>query len=448
MKKMLILALALLTGVACAADRYKDRMFDVEKNKDVSVAKDVPFLSSYHAITKALKAYSITNPEATMAYFYTSEKETKNQDLKIDLYTPKGDKETDRAAVIVSHGGAMVAGAKDDFNQHTVNYCDSLAARGYVTASLEYRLGVTVTEKDYQQHIDSADFARAVYRGVQDIRATVRYFRANAKTLGINPNRIYLIGNSAGAIISLENIYSSTESDFPAYMNYSGVPDLGALDLYGESGYDSRANAAAALWGAVHNLDMIGNNETPVLLIHGTDDKTVSFKTARPLSNVAAVLENLIPSSKGAMAASYTLDLNAPTLYGSYVIDSLLTKKNIAHETYFVEGVGHEFYDEDKYTAEVQKKVFNFLYDLTQAPTAIPVMVYARPAGIHMGEGNMSFTVGRGIGLQYVVRDVRGMLVQSGRVTAGEMVDLSRLSNGSFILSVKGERSVRFNLAR
>ncbi len=436
----------MLTGFACAAERYKDRMFDVEKKKDVSVATGVPFLSSYHAITTALMLYSLKEKDATIAYFYTTETDTKDQDLKMDLYTPKGDKETDRAVVIVNHGGAMVAGSKNDYAQHTVNYCDSLAARGYVTASLEYRLGVTVTEKDYQLHIDSADFARAVYRGVQDVRATVRYFRANAEKLGINPNRIYLVGNSAGAIISLENIYSSTEEDFPKYVNYKGVPDLGALDSYGEQGFDSRANAAASLWGAVHNLDMIGDNDTPVLLIHGTGDGTVSFKTARPLSNVAAVLENIIPSSLGAMAASYTLDLNAPTLYGSYVIDSLLTKKNIAHETYFVEGMGHEFYDDEKYTATVQKKVFDFLYNQTQTPVAIPALVYARPAGIHMGERNMSFTVGQGIGLQYAVRDIRGNVVQNGRVTAGEMVDLSSLHDGAFVVQVKGERSVRFNL--
>ena len=64
-------------------------------------------------------------------------------------------------------------------------------------------VGITAVIKDKALTIDSLDFSRTVYRGIQDVRAAVRYFRANADELGIDPNRIYLIGNSAGAILSL-----------------------------------------------------------------------------------------------------------------------------------------------------------------------------------------------------------------------------------------------------
>ena len=47
------------------------------------------------------------------------------------------------------------AGAKDDKDQHTVTYCDSLAARGFVTAAVEYRLGITAKIKNNTLiHID------------------------------------------------------------------------------------------------------------------------------------------------------------------------------------------------------------------------------------------------------------------------------------------------------
>ena len=146
MKKLTLLLLSALVSFSAAADRYKDRLFDVSVERDVSFAKGVPHLSSYHKITEALMVYGLLSDDATIVYFYTTENEVAQKDLKLDLYKPKGDKETSRPAVIVAHGGAMVAGSKNDYAQHTVNYCDSLAARGFVTASIEYRLGVTLTD--------------------------------------------------------------------------------------------------------------------------------------------------------------------------------------------------------------------------------------------------------------------------------------------------------------
>ena len=91
-------------------------------------------------------------------YFYTNENDVELKPLLMDLYTPKGDTEKKRAAVIVSHGGAFVAGAKDDTDQQTVTYCDSLAARGFVAASIEYRMGVTLAGSGINYSIDSVDF--------------------------------------------------------------------------------------------------------------------------------------------------------------------------------------------------------------------------------------------------------------------------------------------------
>lgn len=452
------LSVLFLTTSTVAAERYKDRQFKVKKTENVSFATDVPHLNSYHKITEALLTYNATaeilkKDPSTVAYFYTNENDSENRDLKLDLYEPKDDKSKNRALVIVSHGGAMVAGAKDDFEQKSVNYCDSLAARGYVTASIEYRLGVTLTEKNKQLHIDSVDFARAVYRGVQDIRAAVRYFRANAEKYGIDPDRIYLLGNSAGAIISLEDVYAQNEDAFPSYVHKKGAPKLGELDKFGSQGYSPFANGVVALWGAVHNLDMIGDNNVPVLLIHGTDDATVYFKTGRPLSNVAKVLQNLIPSELGATIASFALDLHAPTLYGSYVIDSLLTKKKIEHETFFVEGVGHEFYDDStRLEKEVQKRAFDFLYKLTQSEPvtgvkSAPIML-VQASAVRMGNSNMNFSVTRGQDLEFAVVDLRGRVAMSGRVSAGQTIDLSAMNSGVYVLRVQGERGLRFGLSK
>jgi acetyl esterase/lipase len=168
--------------------------------------------------------------------FYANETVTKDVDLTMDIYSPKDDTENKRAAVIVAHGGSFVAGAKDDKDQKSIAYCNSLATRGFVAVSIDYRLGVTVQGDlpaptpgatgfgallpllasinqgaTYNLTIDEVDYARAVYRGVQDINAAVRYLRANAETYGIDPERIYVLGNSAGAILAIENIYTSKD---------------------------------------------------------------------------------------------------------------------------------------------------------------------------------------------------------------------------------------------
>ena len=444
--KKTALFLACAVAFVGAAERYKDRMFDVSVKRDVTYASNVKHLKTLNSISTAIITYAMLN-DGMPVYLYDNETDLTEVSLKMDIYQPKNDSEKKRPAVLVMHGGAFAAGSKNDYDQHTVTYCDSLAARGFVTAAVQYRLGITAVIKDKALTIDSLDFSRTVYRGIQDVRAAVRYFRANADELGIDPNRIYLIGNSAGAILSLENIYMDKESEIPPAAK--NAPDLGGLDAYGVQGYGSQANAVAALWGAVHDPKIIEDVKKPVLLVHGKADSTVVWKTGRPLSNIAAVLENLMPSmaaSVGAMA----FHVATPTLYGSYVIDSVLTANNVEHDTYFVEGQPHEFYDYEDYDVKVQKKVFDFLYDLTQKPASADRIVVAlvKPSALRMGENNMSFTVSKGNNLAYAVTDLRGRIVKNGAVSAGETVDLSDLDRGVYVLRVKGERPVRFGLSR
>lgn len=444
--KKIALFLACAVAFAGAAERYKDRMFDVSVMKDVTYSSGVKHLKTINTL---LDTYNKLSPATgTMAvYLYANETDLTTVDLKMDIYQPKNDTEKKRPVVLVMHGGAFAAGSKNDTDQHTITYCDSLAARGFVTVAVQYRLGITATVKDKALTIDSLDFSRTVYRGIQDVRAAVRYVRLHADELGVDPGRVYLIGNSAGAILSLENIYMDKESEIPPAAK--NAPDLGGLDIYGAQGTDAQANAVAALWGAVHDPKIIEDVKKPVLLVHGKADSTVVFKTGRPLSNIAVVLENLMPST-AAMLSALAFHVGTPTLYGSYVIDSVLTANEVEHDTYFVEGMPHEFYDDPKETANVQKKVFDFLYDLTKKPAGPEriVVALAKPAALRMGENNHSFTVASGKNLGFAVTDLRGRIVKSGVVSAGESVDLMDLERGVYVLRVKGERAIRFGLSK
>lgn len=438
-----ILALGLAVSASYGAERYKDRMFDVDVENDVVYATDVNHLSLLSSLSTMMTQLM---GQGRSVYLYESETDMAPIDLHMDIYTPKGDAEKKRAAVLVMHGGAFAAGSKDDMEQQSVTYCDSLAARGFVAIAVQYRLGITATLEEKVLTIDSLNFSRTVYRGIQDVRAAVRYVRSKASDLGIDKDRIYLLGNSAGAILALENIYMDKPSEVPAVAH--DAPDLGELDIYGVQGESSQANAAVALWGGVHDPSIIGETASPVLLVHGTADSTVLFKTGRPLGNLANTLGVNMMMLK--LAGINSISINTPTLYGSFVVDSVLKAKDVEHETYFVDDMPHEFYDEDGYGVKVREKVFAFLYGLTQKPASTKVLAVAtaRPSQVRMGEGNMNFTVASGSNLPYAVMDLRGRTVMSGRVSQGEVVGFETLERGVYVLRVKGERPLRFGLAK
>jgi len=444
--KKLILLIACAVAFSSAAERYKDRMFDVSVQRDVVYASGVKHLKTANTLLSLYNAYAKSDGGMPV-YLYENETDLTTVDLHMDIYQPKKDKEKKRPAVLVMHGGAFAAGSKNDYDQHTVTYCDSLAARGYVTVAVQYRLGITAVVKNKALTIDSLDFSRTVYRGIQDVRAAVRYVRMHADELGVDPGRIYLIGNSAGAILTLENIYMDKDSEIPPAAK--NKPNLGGLDAYGVQGTNAQANAVAALWGAIHDPKIIEEVSKPVLLVHGKADSTVVFKTGRPLGNIANVLKNVMPDA-AAILSSYAFHVNTPTLYGSYVIDSVLTAKGVEHDTYFVEGQPHEFYDYEDYDVKVQKKVFDFLYAQTQKPAGPEriVLALAKPSALRMGENNLSFTVAKGNNLAYAVTDLRGRMVKNGVVSAGETVELVDLERGVYVLRVKGERPVRFGISR
>ena len=411
MKKGILafLALAFAFSVSYAGERYRDRMFDVSVEKDVVYASDVPHLNKATSITRLIIA--MKGAESAI-YLYENETDMAPVELHMDVYSPKDDSENKRAAVLVMHGGAFAAGNKADMDQQSVTYCDSLAARGFVAISVQYRLGIATKIENKVLSIDSLDFSRSVYRGIQDVRAAVRYVRSNADKLGIDKDRIYLLGNSAGAILALENIYMDKASEIPPVAHDS--PDLGGLNPFGD----------------------------------GTADSTVLFKTGRPLRNIAATLGvNMVQMS---LAGIDSFEIQTPTLYGSFVIDSVLKAKKVDHETYFVDDMPHEFYDEDDYDTKVKEKVFGFLYGLTQKPSTVHVVgvLASQVSKLRMGEGNRSFVYTGSRNVQYAVTDLRGRIVMDGFASAGEVVDLNRLDRGVYVLRVKGERPLRFGLVK
>jgi len=254
---------------------------------------------------------------------YVNESSTTVKDLSMDIYLPMGDTLSIRPAIVFAHGGGFLAGKRtvDDMKA----FCDTFARKGYVAVTIDYRLGVEV--------VDNPDlhYARAVYRGLQDGRAAIRFLRANAGQYGIDPDHIYWGGNSAGSFIGLNTIYldDNEKPFFAGEVKYSVLlsshtgPDLGGLDIGDNLDYSGKPNAVMSCWGGLGDTLFIDSvNNTPVFLIHGTSDAIVPFDSGSPF--------NLNKISQ---------------IYGSNSINSRLKNLGIpAQQTYFVKDEGHGFY--------------------------------------------------------------------------------------------------------
>lgn len=242
------------------------------------------------------------------------------EDLTFDIGYPKfsADPLTQRPFVLYIHGGGFLGGDKSGFT----SVCQDLIQRGYVCASINYRLGWD-TMTGGQTSIDSQ--RAAIYRSVQDTRAALRYFVNNANAYGIDPDYIYVGGSSAGAITTFFTTYY-TQADFDA-IDPNITSNLGTIDASGNTLTDAFSiTGNLGLWGAISDLNIINsNNSVPTLFFHGTSDTTVPY---------GAGISSLCVSATG-----------CDTLYGSELIAQQLESLNECYELQYNVGGGHGVYN-------------------------------------------------------------------------------------------------------
>ena len=252
--------------------------------------------------------------------FYNNETSTTTQNLLMDIVKPTGDTFALRPAIIFAHSGGFFSGSRNADDM--MAFCALFAKKGYVTATIDYRLGFSILDNVPMRG------TRAVYRGLQDGRTAIRYLRANAALYGVDPNKIYFVGSSAGSFIALHSIYLDAAAEKPAFAgtttyNSTTAPDLGPLDIGNNLAFNGKPDAVVGLWGAVQSADLITpDNNTPILLVHGEADTVVPFNTGSPFGFAA------FPPTDGSNPINTKLDALG------------FTNK----ETFFVPGQGHELY--------------------------------------------------------------------------------------------------------
>lgn len=200
--------------------------------------------------------------------------------LDLDIYMGDGDTEIDRPLVILAHGGSFISGSKT--NPLMVDLATTLAKRGYVVASISYRLISMASLTDPAQYIDG------VIKGLGDGRAAIRYFYKSVEDgnqFEIDTNQIYFGGNSAGGVIGLHAAYLDN-SDTPGTEFQIALDNNGGIEgNSGNPGYSSKLAGIISMAGGIADINFINEADTNILLVtaHGDNDNVVPFTCASPL---------------------------------------------------------------------------------------------------------------------------------------------------------------------
>lgn len=193
-----------------------------------------------------------------------------NQTLRLDLYEPLGDTLDKRPLIIWAFGGSFLFGNK--ISPDIVRLSNEFAARGYVCASIDYRLGIS--------NFNAEHTLKAVMRAVHDMKAAVRFFRKDAATdnlYNIDPDRIFVGGVSAGAITAVQTAYLNETSEIPVEIVNDTAAVGGIEGTSGNPGYSSMPNLVINLCGAVGDTNWIVPGDVPIVSLHGSNDGTVPY---------------------------------------------------------------------------------------------------------------------------------------------------------------------------
>ncbi len=234
--------------------------------------------------------------------------------LVMDVYEPIGDTATIRPLIILAHGGSFTGGDRTEGD--IVTLCNNFAKRGYVTASIEYRLAPNLLSMiQYNSAVD------VVMKAISDGKAAVRWFRKDAATTNtykIDPNKIFIGGNSAGAVLAVHMAYIDNLSECPAAMQPIITSNGGLEGNSGNAGYSSAVSAVLNLAGGVHDVSMIGTGEEPIVSFHGDQDNVVPYTCANAQNGLTPV-----------------------QLCGLGSMEPVLTAKGINHVSKVYPGDGH-----------------------------------------------------------------------------------------------------------
>ncbi len=252
--------------------------------------------------------------------------------LGLDIYIPPSNiLKAENPFILFIHGGGFLKGDKST----TGNFCKYLSNKGFVVASIDYRLGWPMDKgEDPCESADSIAAIKAFYRAQQDAQTALRFISSNASKYAIDTSWIFVAGSSAGGISTLGMVYFSQQIADQMYPFASAA--LGNLN---EAGNNLKATyhikAIASMWGALNTPFLIKpQNAVPTVFFHGEKDKVVPFD-----------IEHFHSCE------------NYPVDYGSKPLYERMVELNVPAEAFIDPEGGHGVYS-DKFRAEKISEFF------------------------------------------------------------------------------------------
>ncbi|MDK9735101.1 alpha/beta hydrolase [Vibrio sp. B511a] len=249
------------------------------------------------------------------------------REIKLDLYAPSVESNTQYPLLVWVHGGAWKRGSKDAIPEKNPLLLQSVLNEGYALASVDYRLS-----------------GEAIFpQPVQDINDALNYLYDNAEKLGIKADNVVIMGRSAGGhlagFIGATNsayhqvdFYEPPKYKVSAVVSFFGPTDLLELSNKGGKKTSKKSSVSRFLGDIPNNIpklakkasttSYVNENTPPYIQLHGTLDKRV------PLSQ-------------------------------SEILKAKLDEHGVTNQLFIEEGVGHSapVFDTEKYVTHV----LNFL---------------------------------------------------------------------------------------
>jgi acetyl esterase/lipase len=205
---------------------------------------------------------------------------------KADIYSPLDhDKAKPLPGIIVIHGGGFNDG--DKARGRELNISENLTLKGYVCMSINYKLRRTQGQVTWPQ-------------SVHDAKAAVRYLRKEAANLGVDPEKIGVIGCSAGCNLSMMLATTGPADGFDAvkgepYQDVSArvtcaIGFYGAVDLmnyHDMKMFAKTREEAPELYKTGSPITSLDAKDPPMLLVHGTADVTVPLSQSETYLKIA-----------------------------------------------------------------------------------------------------------------------------------------------------------------
>lgn len=252
---LLFLLISLSMGVACAQESTfpRDTSYTLQSAYQKH-QKKYPFIKPVEArLPKGVAS------KEDMVY-----RKLGNRALHLDLFYPKKDSEKTYPGIVLIHGGGWRTGDKS----LAIPMAQQLAARGYVTVAVEYRLSL---ETPYPA-------------AVHDIKAAIRWLRAQSGSVPLDTSKIAVYGTSAGgqlaALVGTTNGMEKLEGagDYAHHSSaVQAIVDVDGILAFKHPESEEGSMAAQWLggsyeevpenWKEASALTHVGENTPPILFI-------------------------------------------------------------------------------------------------------------------------------------------------------------------------------------